>query len=120
VKRVLSLTRGRTEFTYYPGMVRVPQGSAPDFKNKSYRITADVEIPDDGAEGVFADAGWAIQWPWAIPCFRVNLSSTTTSWYYNLVGVDRTSVSSYDKLPAANTASCSPLSMTAAVSAKAA
>jgi hypothetical protein len=52
VKRVLSLTRGRTEFTYYPGMVRVPQGSAPDFKNKSYRITADVEIPDGGAEGV--------------------------------------------------------------------
>jgi arylsulfatase len=34
-------------------------------------------------------------------CFRVNLSSTTTSWYYNLVGVDRTSVSSYDKLPPA-------------------
>jgi hypothetical protein len=32
-------------------------------------------------------------------CFRVTLSSTTTSWYYNLVGVDRTSVSSYDQLP---------------------
>ena len=24
-----SLTRGRTEFTYYPGMVRIPEGSAP-------------------------------------------------------------------------------------------
>jgi hypothetical protein len=80
-------------------MVRVPQVSAPDFKNKSYRIPADVVIPDGGAEGVFGDAGWASQWPWATPCFRVNLSSATTSWYYNLVGVDRTSVSSYDKLP---------------------
>ncbi len=57
MKRVLSLTRGRTEFTYYPGMVRVPQGSAPDFKNKSYRITADVEIPDGGAEGVLVTQG---------------------------------------------------------------
>ena len=47
-----SLTKGRTEFTYYPGMVRIPEGSAPDFKNKSYRITAEVEIPESGAEGV--------------------------------------------------------------------
>ena len=29
-----SLTRGRNEFTYYPGMIRIPEGSAPDFKNK--------------------------------------------------------------------------------------
>ncbi|MBV8136639.1 MAG: hypothetical protein JO121_13570 [Deltaproteobacteria bacterium] len=30
-----SLTRGRQEFTYYPGMIRIPEGSAPNFKNKS-------------------------------------------------------------------------------------
>ena len=24
-----SLTRGRTEFTYYPGIIRIPEGSAP-------------------------------------------------------------------------------------------
>ena len=42
-----SLTRGRTEFSYYPGMVRIPEGTAPDFKNKSYRISADVR-----------DSGW--------------------------------------------------------------
>jgi hypothetical protein len=38
-------------------MVRVAQVSAPDFKNKSYRITADVEIPDVGAEGVLVTQG---------------------------------------------------------------
>jgi arylsulfatase len=52
-----SLTRGRTEFTYYPGMVRIPEGSAPDFKNKSWTIAAEVTIPDDGASGVLATIG---------------------------------------------------------------
>ena len=52
-----SLTRGRSEFTYYPGMVRIPEGSAPDFKNKSWAIAAEVEIPQGGAEGVMATMG---------------------------------------------------------------
>jgi hypothetical protein len=25
-----SLTRGRTEFTYYPGMIRIPEATTPD------------------------------------------------------------------------------------------
>ncbi len=58
-----SLTRGRNVFTYYPGMVRIPEGSAPDVKNKSYRITADVEIPAGGASGVLAtQAGRFLGW----------------------------------------------------------
>jgi arylsulfatase len=60
-----SLTRGRTEFTYYPGMVRIPEATAPDIKNKSYSITADVEIPSEGASGVLVTqagrfAGWGL------------------------------------------------------------
>ena len=52
-----SLTRGRSSFTYYPGIIRIPEGSAPDIKNKSYSITADVEIPSGGASGVLATQG---------------------------------------------------------------
>jgi arylsulfatase len=60
-----SLTRGRNVFTYYPGMIRIPEGSTPDIKNKSYQITADVEIPEGGANGVLATqggrfAGWGL------------------------------------------------------------
>jgi arylsulfatase A-like enzyme len=60
-----SLTRGRSEFTYYPGMVRIPEGSAPDFKNKSWTIAAEVTIPESGANGVLATiggryGGWAL------------------------------------------------------------
>jgi arylsulfatase len=52
-----SLTRGRSEFTYYSGMVRIPEGSAPDFKNKSWAIAAEVNIPKNGASGVLATIG---------------------------------------------------------------
>jgi arylsulfatase A-like enzyme len=61
-----SLTRGRNEFAYYPGMTRIPEGSAPDFKNKSWVIAADVVIPEGGnASGVLATiggrhGGWAL------------------------------------------------------------
>ena len=49
-----SLTRGRTNFTYYEGAVRIPEGSAPDFKNKSWSIAADV---DGGNNGVLCTMG---------------------------------------------------------------
>lgn len=72
-----SLTRGRTEFTYYPGMARIPEGSAPDFKNKSYRITADVDIPAGGAEGMLLTQG-AASMVWAYMSSKASLSFTTT------------------------------------------
>jgi arylsulfatase len=52
-----SLTKGRTKFTYYPGMTRIPEGSAPITRNCSFTITADVEIPKEGASGVLATMG---------------------------------------------------------------
>lgn len=60
-----NLTRGRTEFTYYPGMIRILEGSAPNFKNQSWTIAAEVTIPDRGASGVLATVGgrfggWAL------------------------------------------------------------
>jgi len=60
-----SLTRGRNEFTYYPGAIRIPEGSAPNFKNKSWAIAAEVTIPENGASGVLATVGgrfggWAL------------------------------------------------------------
>lgn len=60
-----SLTRGRNEFTYHTGAVRIPEGSAPDFKNKSWAVAAEVAIPEGGADGVLATmggrfGGWAL------------------------------------------------------------
>ena len=48
---------GRTEFTYYPGMIRISEANAPDIKNKSFHMAAEVEIPKGGADGVLATQG---------------------------------------------------------------
>jgi len=52
-----SLTAGRTVFTYSGELADVPNGSAPDIKNKSYTITAEVEIPQGGAQGMIVTDG---------------------------------------------------------------
>jgi arylsulfatase len=52
-----SATAGRTEFTYTGEMAGIPTGNAPSILNKSYTITADVEIPKGGAEGMLATLG---------------------------------------------------------------
>ena len=52
-----SLTAGRDTFTYFPGLVRIPEGAAPDTKNKSWRIEAEVVIPEGGAEGIILTHG---------------------------------------------------------------
>ncbi len=52
-----SLTAGRTEFTYLAPMTGVPGGAAPHILDKSYTITADVEIPKGGAEGMIVTEG---------------------------------------------------------------
>lgn len=75
-----SLTRGRSSFTYYPGIIRIPEGSAPDIKNKSYSITADVEIPSGGASGVLATqggdfGGWGLILQESKPLFVYALSN---------------------------------------------
>ena len=52
-----SLTAGRTEFSYSGELTGVPGSAAPDIKNKSYTITAEVEIPKGGAEGMIVTEG---------------------------------------------------------------
>jgi arylsulfatase len=46
-----SLAGKRTSFTYYPGILGLPGGSAPNVLNKSFAITADVEIGTASGNG---------------------------------------------------------------------
>ena len=48
---------GRTNYTFWAGMGHVPSDVAPDLRSRSYTITAHVEIPADGAEGVLIAHG---------------------------------------------------------------
>jgi arylsulfatase len=75
-----SLTRGRNEFTYYQGMIRIPEGSAPDFKNKSWTVAAEIAVQESGADGVLATiggrfGGWALWMTDGKPQFAYALSN---------------------------------------------
>jgi arylsulfatase A-like enzyme len=87
-----SLTRGRDEFTYYEGMTRIPEGSAPDFKNKSFGISAVVEIPDDGAEGLLMTQGGRFSG------IGLYVLENRPVFVYNLADVERYRVESEEPL----------------------
>jgi arylsulfatase A-like enzyme len=52
-----NITAGRTEFVYTHPMVGLPQGDSPAILNSSYTITADIEVPEGGAEGMILTSG---------------------------------------------------------------
>ena len=47
----------RKSYTFYPGLDVIDQIMTPDVYRRSYSITADVEIPNDGAQGVLLAFG---------------------------------------------------------------
>jgi len=72
-----SLTRGRSDFTYYGPLTRIPEGAAPDVKNKSFRITASVVLPKGNEQGVVVtqgglSAGYALMFKAGKPVFHYN------------------------------------------------
>jgi arylsulfatase len=52
-----NITAGRTEFVYTRPMVGLPQGDSPFLLDSSYTITADIEVPAGGAEGMILTSG---------------------------------------------------------------
>src|SRR5208337_1202800 len=52
-----NITAGRTEFVYTRPMVGLPQGDSPMILDASYTFTADIEVPDGGAEGMIVTSG---------------------------------------------------------------
>jgi arylsulfatase len=52
-----NITAGRNEFVYTLPMVGLPQGDSPLLLNTSYTITAEITVPDGGAEGMILTSG---------------------------------------------------------------
>src|SRR5271157_1246342 len=52
-----NLTGGRTVFTYTGTLTGVPNSGAPNILNRPYTITAEVTIPEGGAEGMIVTDG---------------------------------------------------------------
>jgi arylsulfatase A-like enzyme len=52
-----SVTADRTQFVYHEGARLIPSEAAPALARHAHRITAEVTIPDSGAEGVIVAQG---------------------------------------------------------------
>jgi arylsulfatase len=87
-----SMTMGKTTFTYYDNMTRIPEGTAPDFKNKSHTITAEIEITDGNNDGVLVTQGGRFG-GWALYVLKGKPVYT-----YNVANLERYNVASPKKL----------------------
>ena len=68
-----SLTGDRKSFTYTAGLKRIPEGASPNIKNRSWSLTADVDLKG-GESGVIATqggllGGWALYFEKGKPVF---------------------------------------------------
>jgi arylsulfatase len=92
-----SLTGDRTTFTYFPGQVALPNDAAPRILNKSWTLTADIEVPEGGAEGMIATHGGLVGG------YGLYLSEGRPTFVYNYLALDRYTVAGEDPLPAGKT-----------------
>jgi arylsulfatase len=52
-----NITAGRTTFVYTHPMTGLPQGDSPMILDASYTMTAEIEVPEGGAEGMIVTSG---------------------------------------------------------------
>ncbi|BBL76167.1 arylsulfatase [Methylomagnum ishizawai] len=88
------LMGGRTTLTVYPGGVGMAENAFINVKNRSHSITAELEIPQGGAEGVVVAqggrfAGWSLYFTDGKPVYL-----------YNWVGMEQYKIAAPEALPA--------------------
>jgi len=84
---------GRTSLTVYEGMISMPENAFINTKNQSYSISADVEIPKTGADGVILAQGGGHAG------FSLYVKGNKLKFAYNYLG-DVTTIASAEPLPA--------------------
>jgi arylsulfatase len=88
------LMAGRTSLTVYEGMTEMSENTFINTKNQSHTITAEVEIPKGGANGVIlAQAGRFGGW-------SLYLKGGKPAYTYNWLGLKRYTVVSSEAAPA--------------------
>lgn len=86
------LMAGRTSLTLYEGMTGMMENAFIDVKNRSLTVTAEVEIPEGGANGVIlAQGGRFGGW-------TLYMKDGKPAYTYNLVGMQRTTVAASQPL----------------------
>ncbi|WP_277670663.1 arylsulfatase [Saccharomonospora viridis] len=90
----LDLMGERRSITFHANAKRLTEETAPNVKNRSHTITAEVEIPDGGAEGVLVAqggrfGGWSVYFHEGRFCYA-----------YNYFGLKVHTARSHEPLPA--------------------
>jgi arylsulfatase len=85
------LLEGRTEMTVYEGMKGIPENGFINVKNHSFVVTADIEVPEAGAQGVVIAqggemGGWSLYAKDGAPRFAYNFLGRET---YKIAGSNR-------------------------------
>ena len=88
-----SLPKGQSQLLF-GGMGRLTENTVLNLKNKSYTVTADIEVPDGDAEGVIVAQGGAFG-GWSL-----YLKNGVPSHCYNLLGLNRVKANGTDPLTA--------------------
>jgi len=78
-----NITAGRSEFVYTRPMVGLPQGDSPLLLNTSYTVTADIEVPQGGAEGMMLTSGGRFAG------YGFYLLKGKPVWLWNMVDLER-------------------------------
>jgi arylsulfatase len=88
-----TLIRGNSQL-FYPGMGRLSENSVVSIKNKSFSVTADLEIPEAGADGVLIAQGGRFG-GWA-----VYVKDGKATFGYNVLGIHEFTTQADTTIPA--------------------
>jgi arylsulfatase A-like enzyme len=88
-----SLIKGNRQM-FFGGMGRLSENSVVNIKNKPHAVTAEIEVPDGGAEGVIIAQGGSIG-GWSL-----YLKEGKPRYCYNLLGIQRFYVETDEEVPA--------------------
>jgi arylsulfatase len=78
-----NITAGRSEFVYTRPMTGLPQGDSPLLVNTSYTVTAEIEVPPGGAEGMLLTSGGRFAG------YGFYLLQGKPVWLWNMVDLER-------------------------------
>ena len=88
-----SLIRGRNRMEYFSGMTGLPDAAAPPMLNKSWTITAEVEVPDNHASGMIITHGGLEGG------YGLYLREGRPTFVYNYLAMERPTFAAKESLP---------------------
>jgi len=88
-----TLAGDRKTFTYYPGQIGLPGEAAPRILNKSWTLTADIEVPEGSVEGMIVTDGGLEGG------YGLYVRDGKPTFVYNYLSLERYNIASTTALP---------------------